>query len=349
MRQKSRTMQWAIIAASCVFLARGSATAAGLIGAGATFPFPVYAKWMEVYRQQAGVDISFLPVGSGAGIEQITRKQVDFGASDVPLSAEQLREAGLMQFPAVIGGVVPVINIAGIKPGELRLSGWVLGEIYLGRIRKWNDKAIAELNPSLKLPNANITIVHRADRSGTTFLWTHYLSQVSPEWKSAVGEGLAVDWPAGVGGTGNEGVASYVQRTRVSIGYVEYTYARKKNLSHVSVGNHDGEFVEPGDRGFRAAARFAEWEHVPAFDRTMTDAPGKSSWPITGASFVLLRTTAEQPQRSLQIMKFFDWALHNGGTLAEELDYTAIPEEATGSIEEAWKQVRDSSGNPVWN
>ena len=318
-------------------------------GAGATFPFPIYAKWAAEYKREAGVDIGYAPVGSGAGVEQIDRKLVDFGASDVPLSRADLQRIGLMQFPAVIGGVVPVVNITGLKSGDLKLSGQVLGDIYLGKIRKWNDPAIAEFNPGLSLPDANITVVHRSDSSGTTFLWSDFLARSSAEWKAKVGTANVLIWPVGVADVGNEGVASSVQRTKVSIGYVEYAYAKKHKLSFVSVRNRDGRFVTPGRVAFEAAAMAARWQTVADLDQVLTDQAGAASWPITGASFILLRTPSDDTRRTVEVMKFFDWTLRRGNRMAADLDFVPMPDSAVGLIEKAWtEQVLRPGGGTVW-
>jgi phosphate transport system substrate-binding protein len=327
-----------------------TAHAVDITGAGATFPFPIYAKWAEAYKQKTGVGMNYQSIGSGAGIKQIQAKTVDFGASDAPLKADELQKSGLMQFPAIIGGVVPVVNLDGIAPGAMKLTGPVLGEIYLGKIKKWNDKAIADLNPGLKLPDENITVVRRSDGSGTSFLWTTYLSQVNPEWKEKVGAATAVAWPEGVGGKGNEGVASYVQRIKGAIGYVEWAYAKKNKMSHVSVKNRDGEFVQPDDPAFQAAASYADWKNAPGFYQVLTDQPGKTSWPITGASFIMVPVASDKPANTTEVLKFFDWAMKNGQKMAEELDYVPMPAPVVAQIEAAWKaQVKDAGGKALWN
>src|SRR5262249_1383626 len=269
--------------------------------------------------------VSYEAVGSGEGIERIRRQQVDFGATDAPLSAEELDRAGLIQFPVVIGGVVPVINITGIKPGQLRLSGALLADIYRGKIRKWNAAPIAALNPTLSLPNTNITVVHRSDPSGSSWLWTDYLSRSSSSWRSEVGASLAPKWPTGVGGAGNEGVASYVQRTRFAIGYVEYIYSRRHHLSDASLRNQSGQFVQAGRDTFHAAAETADWNPAAGYSQLPTDAPGNGSWPVTGASFILVGRSAARSPNTRQVLRFFDWALHQGGAIAGELDYVPIP------------------------
>jgi phosphate transport system substrate-binding protein len=289
-------------------------------------------------------------IGSGAGIKQIQAKTVDFGATDAPLKGDELAKSGLVQFPAIIGGVVPVVNIEGIKPGEVKLTGPVLADIYFGKIKKWNDKPIAELNAGLKLPDENITVVRRSDGSGTTFLWTDYLSKVSPEWKDKVGASTAVAWPEGVGGKGNEGVASYVQRIKGAIGYVEYAYAKRNKMSHVAVRNKDGQFVQPDDSAFQAAAGFADWKSQPGFYQILTEQPGKTSWPITGASFILVPAKSDKPGNTQEVLKFFDWALKNGQKMAEELDYVPLPENVVKLVADEWRaQVKDASGKTLWN
>jgi len=333
-----------ILAAAALSFGVG-AQAVDITGAGATFPFPIYAKWAEAYKQKSGVGMNYQSIGSGAGIKQIQAKTVDFGASDAPLQAAQLEKEGLVQFPMVIGGVVPVYKLDGMK-----LSGPVLGEIYLGKIKKWNDKAIADLNPGLKLPDENVTVVRRSDGSGTSFLWTTYLSQVNPEWKEKVGAATAVAWPEGVGGKGNEGVASYVQRIKGSIGYVEWAYAKKNKMIHVAVKNKDGEFVQPDDGAFQAAAAYADWKNAPGFYQILTDQPGKTSWPITGASFIMIPVASEKPANTVEVLKFFDWAMKNGQKMAEELDYVPMPAPVVAQVEAAWKaQVKDAAGKALWN
>ena len=297
-----------------------NASAINLTGAGATFPYPIYAKWADTYKTQTGINLNYQSIGSGGGIKQIIAKTVDFGASDMPLKPEELEKNGLMQFPAVMGGVVPVINVPGIAVGQLKLDGKVLADIFLGKITKWNDPALMALNVGTKLPNETITVVHRSDGSGTTFIFTNYLSKVSSEWKSAVGEGTAVSWKAGTGGKGNEGVASYVQRIKHSIGYVEYAYALQNKMTYAQLKNHDGQFVKPDDTSFKAAAANADWEKAPGFYELLTNEPGKESWPITGATFILMHKTQDKPETAKEVLKFFDWAYSSGGKMAEALD-----------------------------
>ncbi|MEO8752161.1 MAG: phosphate ABC transporter substrate-binding protein PstS [Casimicrobiaceae bacterium] len=342
------TMKGFLAAAALAFGVH--ANAADITGAGATFPYPIYAKWADAYKKQTGIGMNYQSIGSGGGIAQIKAKTVDFGASDMPLKPEDLQAAGLIQFPAIIGGVVPVVNLDGIAPGALRFTGPVLADIYLGKIKSWNDKAIADLNPSMKLPADPITVVRRSDGSGTSFIWTDYLSKVSPEWKTKVGASTAVAWPEGVGGKGNEGVAAYVQRIKGSIGYVEYAYAKKNKMTTAAVQNRDGQFVQPDDDTFAAAAAFADWKTAPGFYQILTDQPGKTSWPITGASFILMHTKPEKPQTSADVLKFFDWAYKNGKAMATELDYVPMPDAVSKVVEDAWRaQIKDGAGKPVWN
>ncbi len=327
-----------------------SAQAVDITGAGATFPYPIYAKWADAYKSKTGVGMNYQSIGSGGGIAQIKAKTVDFGASDAPLKPEDLKAAGLMQFPAIIGGIVPVVNIEGIAAGTLKLSGPVLAGIYLGKIKSWNDKAIADLNPGAKLPADPITVVRRSDGSGTTFNFTNYLSKVSDDWKSKVGSATAVAWPEGVGGKGNEGVAAYVQRIKGSIGYVEMAYAKKNNMTYALVQNREGQFPKPETASFQAAAAYADWANAPGFYQIITDSPGKESWPIAATSFILLHTTQDKPQNATEVMKFFDWSFKNGDKMAEELDYVPIPDSLVKLNEAAWKsQVKDAGGKPVWN
>jgi phosphate transport system substrate-binding protein len=327
-----------------------TAQAVDITGAGATFPFPIYAKWADAYKQKTGIGMNYQSIGSGAGIKQIQAKTVDFGATDAPLKADDLQKFGLVQFPAIIGGVVPVVNLDGIKPGEMKLTGPVLADIYFGKIKKWNEKAIADLNPGVKLPDENITVVRRSDGSGTTFLWTDYLSKVSAEWKEKVGASTAVAWPEGVGGKGNEGVASYVQRIKGAIGYVEYAYAKRNKMAHVALRNKDGQFVQPEDDAFQAAAAYADWKSQPGFYQILTEQPGKASWPVTGASFILVPAKSDKPASTAEVLKFFDWALKNGQKMAQELDYVPLPDAVVKMIADEWRaQVKDAGGKALWN
>jgi phosphate transport system substrate-binding protein len=325
-----------------------SAQAAEVTGAGASFPAPIYAKWADAYQKATSNKINYQSIGSGGGIKQITAKTVDFGASDMPLKAEALDKDGLVQFPTVIGGVVPVVNLADIKPGQLKLTGAVLADIYLGKILKWNDKALVELNPGLKLPDQDIGVVRRADGSGTTFIFSNYLSKVSPEWKQKVGEGTAVQWPVGLGGKGNEGVSAFVMRLPGSIGYVEYAYAKQNKMTHAILKNAAGNFVAPDDLAFKAAAANADWTKS-AFAEILTEQSGKEAWPITGATFILMHKLEEKPAQAAEALKFFEWSYKNGSKLAEELDYVALPDSLVKLIHASWEQIKDSSGKTVYS
>lgn len=337
---------------ACTFVVAMSGAAAAhavdITGAGATFPYPIYSKWAEVYKAKTGVGLNYQSIGSGGGIKQIKAKTVDFGASDMPLKAEDLEKDGLVQFPAVIGGVVPVVNLEGIAPGHMKMTGSVLADIYMGKIKKWNDPAIMALNAGLKLPDENITVVRRADGSGTTFLFTNYLSKVNVEWKDKVGAGTAVQWPEGVGGKGNEGVAQYVQRIKGSIGYVEYAYAKKNKLDHIALKNKDNQFVQPEEASFAAASAGADWKSAPGMGVILTDQPGAKSWPMTSASFILVHAKAAKPEASREVLKFFDWAMKNGGKAAVELDYVPMPAATVSLIQGEWKKVTDASGKAVF-
>ena len=324
-----------------------TAQAAEVTGAGASFPAPIYAKWADAYQKATSNKINYQSIGSGGGIKQITAKTVDFGASDMPLSPEALNKDGLVQFPTVIGGVVPVVNLADIKPGQLKLTGAVLADIYLGKILKWNDKALAELNPGLKLPDQDIGVVRRADGSGTTFIFSNYLSKVSPEWKQKVGEGTAVQWPVGLGGKGNEGVSAFVMRLPGSIGYVEYAYAKQNKMTHAVLKNAAGNFVAPDDTAFKAAAANADWTKS-AFAEILTEQSGKDAWPITGATFILMHKVEDKPAQAAEALKFFEWSYKNGGKLAEELDYVALPDSLIKLINTSWGQIKDASGKAVF-
>ena len=326
-----------------------TALAADLTGAGATFPYPIYAKWAEAYKKASGNGLNYQSIGSGGGIKQIKAKTVDFGASDMPLKAEELDAEGLVQFPAIMGGVVPVVNLDGIAPGQMKLTGEVLAAIYLGKITKWNATEIAALNPGVSLPAADITVVHRADGSGTSFLFTDFLSKLDADFKTTVGAGTAVKWPVGVGGKGNEGVAANVQRIKGAIGYVEFAYAKKNKMGYTQLRNRDGQFVAPDDETFKAAAAGADWVKTPGFGVVLTNQAGKNSWPITGASFILLHKTQADAAKGKEVLKFFDWAYKNGAAMASDLDYVAIPAAVTKLVEDSWKnQVKDSAGKAVW-
>ena len=321
------------------------AAAQDVTGAGASFPAPLYSKWAADYNKATSVKINYQSVGSGAGLRQIEAKTVDFGASDAPLKDEDLAKKGLMQFPTVIGGVVPVVNIKGITPGQLKLTGPVLGDIFLGKITNWTDPAIKALNPTLALPDAAIAPVRRADGSGTSFIFTNYLSKVNPEWKSKVGEGTAVNWPVGAGGKGNEGVAAFVSRLPNSIGYVEYAYVKQNKMTFAQLRNSAGTYVSPDDSAFKAAAAGADW--AKSFYQILTEQPGKDSWPITGATFILMQKVQDKPAQATAVLKFFDWAYKGGDKTADDLDYVPMPAGVKTAIEKSWADIKDASGKAV--
>jgi len=320
-----------------------------ITGAGATFPYPVYSKWAYLYNKETGVQLNYQSIGSGGGIKQIKAKTVDFGASDAPLKPEELNEAGLMQFPMIMGGVVPVVNIKGISAGQIKLTPEVLADIYLGKITKWTDPKIKQINSGVSLPDKSITVVHRADGSGTTWIFTNYLSKVSPEWKSKVGNNKSVQWPAGVGGKGNEGVAAFVGKVKGSIGYVEYAYALQNKMTSVMLKNHDGNFVPPTSENFQAAAAGADWSHADGYYMVLTDQPGADSWPITGASFILIYKKQENPAEAREVLKFFAWSYKNGDKAAMELDYVPMPDSVVNMVENTWKkEINTTSGKSIW-
>ncbi|HEV3105035.1 MAG TPA: phosphate ABC transporter substrate-binding protein PstS [Trinickia sp.] len=323
-----------------------SAQAADITGAGSTFAAPIYTKWADAYQKSGGGKVNYQGIGSSGGIKQIEAKTVDFAGSDAPLKDDDLAKNGLFQFPTVVGGVVPAINLPGVKPGELVLSGEVLGDIYLGKIKKWNDPAIAALNPKAKLSDTDIAVVRRADGSGTSFIWTHYLSSVNPEWKSKIGEGTTVNWPVGTGGKGNDGVAAFVQRLPGAIGYVEWAYAKQNHMTYAAMKNQAGEVVEPKTETFKAAAAGADWKS--SFYQILTNEPGKQAWPITGATFVLLHTAQDKPEQGKETLKFFDWAFKNGTQAADDLDYISLPPSVVLEIRSQWKaKVKDASGKAI--
>ena len=331
-----------LIAASAVSTV---ALAQDITGAGATFPAPLYAKWAEAYNKASGARINYQSVGSGAGLKQIRSKTVDFGASDMPLKDDELAKDGLVQFPTVIGGVVPVVNIKGVQPGQIKLTGAILGDIYLGKLTKWNDPALTALNPGVPLPDAAISVVRRADGSGTSFIFTNYLSKVNPEWQAKVGEGTAVNWPTGAGGKGNEGVSSYVQRLPNSIGYVEYAYAKQNKMSYVQLKNKDGNFVAPDDVNFKAAAAGADWSK--SFYQVLTEQAGKDAWPLTGATFIMMQKVQDKPVQASNSLKFFEWAYGNGDKMAGELEYVALPDAVKALVRKQWGDIKDTSGKAV--
>lgn len=319
-----------------LLLITGVASAADLTGAGATFPYPIYSKWAEAYKAQTGIGLNYQSIGSGGGIKQIKAKTVDFGASDMPLKQDELDKEGLVQFPAIIGGVVPIVNINGIHAGQLRLTAELISAIYLGKITKWNDKQITDINPDVKLPDLAITIAHRADGSGTSFLFTDWLSKTSNEWKERVGSGTQVKWPVGIGGKGNEGVAAVVQRVNGSIGYVEFAYAKKNKIAHTQVKNRNGKFVQPDDETFKAAAEGAEWTGSNGMSVILTNMPGEKSWPITGVSYIVMHKQQQDPLVGRAVLKFFNWAFNNGGQMATDLDYVPLPKDVVSKVRVEW-------------
>lgn len=331
-----------------VVMMSGLAVAAEITGAGATFPYPVYAKWAEAYKAATGVSLNYQSIGSGGGIKQINAKTVDFGASDMPLKQDELEKSGLVQWPMIMGGVVPVVNVEGIKAGDLKLTGPVLADIYLGKITKWDDPAIAKINSGLKLPSQSIAVVHRSDGSGTTFLFTNYLSKASKDWQDKVGFNTSVEWPVGLGGKGNEGVANFTAQTPGSIGYVEYAYALQNKLANVLLSNKEDVFVKPESKTFQSAAANADWAKAPGMYLVLTDQPGKDSWPITGASFILMHKAQENPERAVEALKFFAWSFANGEKMATELDYVAMPPNVVKMVQELWnKDIKGAKGEAI--
>jgi len=336
-----------IVAATVSLSAASAMAAASLTGAGATFPAPVYAKWADTYQKETGNKINYQGIGSSGGVKQIIAKTVDFGASDAPLSDEKLNADGLFQFPTVIGGVVLAVNIPGLKSGELVLDGATLGDIYLGKIKKWNDAAIVKLNPGVKLPDTNIAVVRRADGSGTSFVFTSYLAKVNEEWKAKIGAGSTVNWPTGLGGKGNDGIAAFVQRLPGSIGYVEYAYAKQNNLAYTKLISADGKPVSPTETSFSNAAKGADWSKT--FAQDLTNQKGDETWPITSTTFILLHKSQAKPEQAAEVLKFFDWAYKTGAKEANALDYATLPTEVTEQIRAAWKtNIKDSSGKALY-
>lgn len=338
-----RTLLKTVAAATLAALTMGTAFAADITGAGATFPYPVYAKWAEAYKKETGTGLNYQSIGSSGGIKQIRAKTVTFGATDAPVKGEDLDKDGMIQFPAIIGGTVPVVNLEGFQPGELRVTGPVLAEMFMGKITKWNDAKLTALNPGKKLPDENITIVHRADGSGTTFNWTDYLTAVSKEWADTVGKGAAVKWPAAssVGGKGNEGVAANVNRVKGALGYVEYAYVKKNKMNFLQLQNANGKYVSPDDTAFAAAAASADWFSAPGMGISMVNAKGDAAWPVSTASFILMYKQPEDKVASNEALKFFDWAFTKGKGLATELDYVPLPDSLTAQIRsKVWSQVQ---------
>jgi phosphate transport system substrate-binding protein len=325
-----------------------TAQAADISGAGATFPYPIYAKWADAYKKETGVGLNYQSIGSGGGIKQIQAKTVTFGASDKPLAPDEIEKWGLIQFPTVVGGDVPVVNLEGVKPGELVLDGDTLAKIFLGEITKWDDPAIKKLNPNAKLPSSAIAVVHRSDGSGTTFIFTNYLSKVSPTWKEKVGADASVEWPTGIGAKGNEGVANNVVQTKGSIGYVEYAYAKQNKLTYANMINKDGKAVSPDIKSFQAAAANADWANSEDFFVILTEQPGAASWPIAGATFILVYKEPQDAAATGEALKFFDWAYKSGDKMAEDLDYVPMPDAVVDLIHKEWASVKGTDGKPIF-
>jgi phosphate transport system substrate-binding protein len=339
---------YAFVAGLAVASLATPAAAVDITGAGATFPFPVYAKWAETYKKETGNGLNYQSIGSGGGIKQIQAKTVDFGATDAPLKGEDLDKGGFVQFPTVMGGVVPVVNISGVAGGQLKLTGDLLADIYGGKISKWSDPKIAQLNAGVKLPDSRITPIYRSDASGTTNVFTTYLSQVSEPWKASLGANTSVNWPAGQGGKGNEGVAALVKQVPNSIGYVEYAYAKQNNISVALIQNKSGKYPQPENKAFQAAAASADWNAAPGFGISLTNQPGDEAWPITAPTFILIPKSPEKPEQTAEVLKFFNWAYKNGDKLASDLDYVPLPENVVAMIQAAWlKEIKDKSGQPL--
>jgi phosphate transport system substrate-binding protein len=340
----------ALLAAGAVAIASTmAASAADISGAGATFPYPIYAKWADAYKKDTGLGLNYQSIGSGGGIKQIQAKTVVFGATDAPLTGAELDKGGLVQFPMVMGGIVPVLNLDGIKPGELVIDGPTLAKIFLGQVKNWDDAALRKLNPNGKLPSQAIAVVHRSDGSGTTFNFTDYLSKVSPDWKSKVGSATAVEWPIGIGAKGNEGVANNVANTKGSIGYVEYAYAKQNKLTYANMINKDGKTVSPTSESFQAAAANADWNSVPGYGVVLSDEPGAQSWPMTAATFILIHKQPQDPVAAGEALKFFAWAYSKGAKMAEDLDFVPMPTPVVATIEKMWiANIKDAAGKPLY-
>src|SRR5690349_12089537 len=339
-----------LASAALVAVSWTSASAADLSGAGSTFVYPVLAKWADTYKKETNIGLNYQSIGSGGGIKQIKAKTVVFGATDAPLTGKDLDESGLAQFPIIMGGIVPVVNVEGVKPGDLVLDGPTLAGIYLGTIKKWNDPAIAKLNPGLKLPSSAIALVHRADASGTTFNFTYYLSAVSPDWKSKVGTNTAVQWPAGLGAKGNEGVANNVAQTKGSIGYVEYAYAKQNKLTYTKMINKAGKTVSPTAETFQAAAANADWKSQPGYGVILANQPGDQSWPMTAATWILLYKKPQDAAATGEALKFFAWSHAKGAKMAEDLDYVPMPAAVVTDVEKMWaSEIKDGSGKPLYS
>jgi phosphate transport system substrate-binding protein len=339
-----------LVAAGFVAAATLPAAALDISGAGATFPYPIYAKWADTYKKETGTGMNYQSIGSGGGIKQIEAKTVTFGATDAPLKGDELEKNGLVQFPMVMGGIVPVVNIDGVSPGDLVLDGSTLAKIFLGEVKSWDDAAIQKLNPSAKLPKQAIAVVYRSDGSGTTFNFTDYLAKVSPEWKSKVGSNTAVEWPLGIGAKGNEGVANNVAQTKGSVGYVEYAYAKQNKLTYTKMINKDGKTVAPTVEAFQAAASNADWNSVPGYGVILSNQPGAASWPMTAATFILIHKQPQDPEAASAALKFFAWAYAKGDKMAGELDYVSMPKAVVSSVEKVWAtQIKDSSGKSLYD
>ena len=339
----------ALVAVGATLAIGAVAHAADISGAGATFPYPVYSKWADAYKKETGVGLNYQSIGSGGGIKQIKAKTVTFGASDMPLKPEELKDAGLVQFPMIIGGVVPVVNLKGVRPGDLTLDGPTLAAMYMGEISKWNDARIKQLNPKLTLPDTAIAPIYRSDGSGTNFLFTDYLSKASPKFKRSIGANTSVQWPAGIGAKGNEGVANMTAQTAGAIGYVEYAYAKQNNLTYARFKNRDGQVVTPEAKAFQAAAANADWAKADGYYLILTDQPGAQSWPITGASFILMHRNVQDKQAAAEALKFFAWAYAKGGPMAQQLDYVPLPGNLVSQVEQTWRTAIQSSGAAIWS
>jgi len=340
---------WLAAGLAATLMAPAAALAVDISGAGATFPYPVYAKWADAYKKETGIGLNYQSIGSGGGIKQIKAKTVTFGASDAPLSGKELEAGGLVQFPMVMGGIVPVLNLDGVKPGEMVLDGPALAKIFAGEIKTWNDPAIVKLNPTMKLPNQAIAIVHRSDGSGTTYNFTYYLSDVSADWKAKVGTNTAVEWPAGIGAKGNEGVANNVAQTKGAIGYVEYAYAKQNKLTHANMVNKAGKVVSPVSGSFQAAAANADWKSQPGYGVILANQPGEASWPMTAATWILVYKQPNDPAAAGEALKFFAWAYAKGRSMAEDLDYVPMPANVVSDVQKTWNaEIKDASGKALF-
>ena len=349
MRNRISGLAGAAVLTAALALGGTPVCAADIAGAGASFPYPVYTKWADAYRKETGTGLNYQSIGSGGGIKQIKAKTVTFGATDAPLSGKDLDEAGLAQFPMVMGGIVPVVNLEGLQPGDLVLDGATLAKIFLGEVKTWNDPAIQKLNAGVKLPNQAIAIVHRSDGSGTTYNFTYYLSEVSSDWKSKVGTNTAVEWPGGLGAKGNEGVANNVAQTKGSIGYVEYAYAKQNKLVHAKMVNKDGKVVAPSSETFQAAAANADWNSKPGYGVILANQPGATSWPMTAATWILLYKKPQDPAATAEALKFFAWSYAKGDKMADELDYVPMPDKVVGDIEKMWStEIKDAAGKSLY-